>query len=67
MFRVIIWGESFVILGIALLAYILIQDSGKLKNSILGKLIILSLMLLSVVTFLFSFDTIRYFFARIFM
>jgi len=67
MFRVIIWGESFVILGIALLGYILIQDSGKLKNSILGKLIVISLILLSLVTFLFSFDTIRFFFARIFM
>ena len=67
MFRVIIWGESFIILGIAILTYILIQDSGKLKNSILGKLIVISLLLLSLVTFLFSFDSIRFFFARIFM
>ena len=67
MFRVIIWGESFIILGIAFLTYILIQDSGKLKNSILGKLIVISLLLLSLVTFLFSFDSIRFFFARIFM
>lgn len=67
MYRVIIWGESFIILGIALLAFILIQDSEKLKKTFLGKLIVLSLILLSVVTFLFSFDTIRFFFARIFM
>ena len=67
MFRVIIWGESFIILGIALLAFILIQDSGKLKESILGKLIIISLLLLSVAIFLFSFDTFRHFFARTFL
>lgn len=67
MFRVIIWGESFIILGIALLAYIMIQDSGKLKESLIGKLIVISLLLMSVVVFLFSFDNIRLFFAGAFL
>ena len=65
MIRVIILAQSFIIMGLALLAFILIQDSQKLKDKVLGKLIVLSLMLLSVVTFLFSFDTIRYFLARL--
>ncbi len=67
MFRVIIWGESFIILGMALLAYIMIQDSGKLKESLMGKLIVISLLLMSVVIFLFSFDNIRLFFAGKFL
>ncbi len=67
MFRVIIWGESFIILGMALLAYIMIQDSEKLKESLLGKLIVISLLLMSVVIFLFSFDNIRLFFAGTFL
>lgn len=67
MFRVIIWGESFIILGMALLAYIMIQDSGKLKESLMGKLIVISLLLMSVVIFLFSFDNIRLFFAGAFL
>lgn len=67
MFRVIIWGESFIILGMALLAYIMIQDSGKLKESLMGKLIVISLLLMSVVIFLFSFDNIRLFFASTFL
>ena len=67
MFRVIIWGESFIILGIALLAYIMIQDSGKLKESLIGKLIVISLLLMSVVVFLFSFDNIILFFAGAFL
>lgn len=67
MFRVIIWGESFIILGMALLAYIMIQDSEKLKESLMGKLIVISLLLMSVVIFLFSFDNIRSFFAGTFL
>lgn len=67
MFRVIIWGESFIILGMALLAYVLIQDSEKLKKSLMGKLIVISLFLMSVVIFLFSFDNIRLFFAGTFL
>ena len=67
MFRVIMWGESFIILGMALLAYIMIQDSGKLKESLMGKLIVISLLLMSVVIFLFSFDNIRLFFAGTFL
>jgi hypothetical protein len=67
MFRLIIWGESFIILGMALLAYIMIQDSGKLKESLLGKLIVISLLLMSVVIFLLSFDNIRLFFAGTFL
>ena len=67
MFRVIMWGESFIILGMALLAYIMIQDSEKLKESFMGKLIVISLLLMSVVIFLFSFDNIRLFFAGTFL
>lgn len=67
MFRVLIWGESAIILGMAALAYIGIQNSEKLKNSFLGKLIVVVMIVLSLVIFLFSFDTIRHFFARTFL
>ncbi|MCK4835154.1 MAG: hypothetical protein KAT17_00870 [Candidatus Aminicenantes bacterium] len=67
MFRVLIWGESVIILGIAALAYIGIKDSEKLKNSFIGKFIVISMICLSIAVFLFSFDCIRYFFSRIFL
>ena len=67
MFRVIIWGQSFIMLGIALLAYVLVQDSEKFKKSLPVKLIVWLLFGLSGVTFLLSFDIIRHFFARLFL
>lgn len=67
MFRVLIWGESAIILGIAALAYIGTQNSEKLKTSVLGKLIVIVMIILSLVVFLFSFDSIRSFFSRIFL
>lgn len=67
MFRVMIWGESAIILAIATLAFFMIQKSDQLKKSFLAKLILFSLVIMAVVVFLFSFDSIRYFFSKIFL
>ena len=67
MFRVMIWGESAIILAIATLAFFMIQKSDQLKKSFLAKLICIGLVIMAVIIFLFSFDSIRGFFSRIFL
>lgn len=59
MFRVIILGECALIMAIALLAYILIQNSEDLKNTRKGKVIVIFIMTMAFVLFLLSFDNIR--------
>lgn len=59
MFRVLIWGECAIIFGIAALAYLLIQNSENLKEKLMSKLIVWSLLLMSLVIFLLSFRNIR--------
>jgi len=59
MFKVLIWGQCAIIFGIAALAYILIQNSENLKKMLLGKLIVWSLLLMSLVTFILSFQNVR--------
>jgi hypothetical protein len=65
MFRVMIWGESAIILAIAALAFFVFQKSDNLKKSFLAKLILIGLLVMSVVIFLFSFDCVRFYFSRI--
>lgn len=67
MFRVMIWGESAIILAIAALAFFMIRNSDQLKKNFLAKLILIGLVIMAVVVFLFSFDCIRYYFSRIFL
>jgi hypothetical protein len=67
MFRVMIWGESAIILAIAALAFFVFQKSDNLKKSFLAKLILIGLLVMSVVIFLFSFDCVRFYFSRIFL
>lgn len=59
MFRVIILGECALIMAIALLAYILIQNSEDLKDTRKGKVIVIFIMTMAFVLFLLSFDNIR--------
>ncbi len=66
MFRVMIWGQSAIVLALAAIAYIMINNSENLKNTLKGKLIVILIVLLAVVLFLLSFDTIRSLLARFF-
>jgi hypothetical protein len=67
MFRVLIWGECAIILGIAAIAYLLIQNSENLKEKLMSKLIVWSLLLMSLVIFLLSFRNIRGALIRLFL
>lgn len=67
MFRVLIWGHAAITLALAAIAYILIQNSESLKNTLKGKLIVIFIIVMAVILFLMSFDTFRVLLAKIFL
>jgi hypothetical protein len=66
MFRVLIWGECAIIAAMALIAYILIQNSENLRDTLKGKLIVILMIVMAVVLFILSFDCVRKFLITIF-
>jgi hypothetical protein len=61
MFKVMIMGESAIILALAGLTYIFLSNSAKTKKTLLEKLIPIGMVLMSVVVFLLSFQGVRAF------
>jgi len=70
MFKVMIMGESAIILAIAGLAYIFLSNSAKTKETLFEKLveksILIGMVLMAIVTFVLSFQGVRAFLKSIF-
>ena len=65
MFRLLILGEAAIILSMAVIAHLMIQNSETLKKSALAKFYVCGMVATAVAVFLLSFKTIRAFFAGI--
>jgi len=65
MFKVMIMGESAIILAIAGLAYIFLTNTKKTQETLLeklvGKLILIGMVLMAIVIFVLSFQGVRAF------
>jgi hypothetical protein len=67
MFRALILGIAAIILSMAGIAYLLIQNSDSLKQKATAKFCLYGIVAMAVVVFLLSFKTIRFFLAGIFL
>ena len=67
MFRVLILGIAAIILSMAGIAYLLIQNSEALKQKAAAKFCLYGMVIMAVAVFLLSFKTIRFFLAGIFL
>ncbi len=61
MFKVMIMGESAIILALAGLTYIFLSNSAKTKKTLFEKLILIGMVLMAIVIFVFSFQGVRAF------
>ncbi len=61
MFKVMIMGESAIILAIAGLAYIFLANTKKIQEALFEKLILIGMVLMAVVIFVLSFQGVRAF------
>ena len=61
MFKVMIMGESAIILAIAGLAYIFLDNTKKIHEALFEKLILIGMVLMAVVIFVLSFQGVRAF------
>lgn len=61
MFKVMIMGESAIILAIAGLAYIFLTNTKKTQETLFEKLILIGMVLMAIVIFILSFQGVRAF------
>ena len=66
MFRALILGEAAIILSMAVIAHLMVQNSETLKKSTLAKFYVYGMAVMGVAVFLFSFSAIRVFLRGIF-